>query len=794
MHAAALRALEFDRIVDAVRAFSLTPMGAERLAALEPSTEPSVVAELLASTTQAAQYIARHGSFALRAHADLPEILGALAVEGRALEAPRLLALATFLDSVEDTKNAIRRVADAFPLVDKAAANAASFKGEIARTRAIIDPSGEVVDDASPQLRSIRDRLRRQKTRLRGTLESYLRGKDTSKYLQDQVVTERNGRYVLVVKAEHRSGIPGIVHGASASGASLFLEPLSTVEINNDIVALEEQEAEEVHRILLELTEAFRVRPLDVARTVEAATKLDVLHARARFSESVDGIEPKLSTDGAFELQAARHPLLKAAVPVTIKVVPPATVLLITGPNTGGKTVALKTAGLLALMAQSGLRIPAADGSRLPVFRTVFADIGDEQSIEASLSTFSAHITNIASMDRNLAVPGLVLLDEVGSGTDPIEGGALGVAVVDHFRRRGAVVVATSHYDALKSYASTTDGVQSAAFGFNPGTFAPTYELLYGSPGRSLALEIAARLGLSPSVIAAARSNLSAREAQLAEHLARIDHEMRDLEHDRRLVARERETLEAAEGRMRQREETFKQREEASRKRLGEELESQVREARKQIDGVIAKLKQKTQALADDAARRSLNTGASGAARLEARDAVDAVASKILEPAREAAITVSQGPPAQVTVGTRVAVGGFGLEGVVTSLHDAMAEVDVRGKRMRANVGDLRVLGAPAKPDHKVSVHVELQPREGTSTELNVIGCTVDEALTRAERFMDESMLSDQRVLRFVHGYGTGQLKRAITGFLQQHPLVASISQAPANQGGGGVTVAELKD
>ena len=521
MPTAALRALEFDRIVDAVRGFALTPMGDERLEALAPSTDPTEVAALLASTSEAAQYIAKHGGFPLRAHADLPAILAALSVEGRALEAGRLLALATFLDSVEDTRSAIRRVAASFPLVDKAGANAATFKGEIAKTRATIDPSGDVVDDASPQLRGIRDRLRRQKTRLRGTLESYLRGKDTSKYLQDQVVTERNGRYVLVVKAEHRSGIPGIVHGASTSGASLYLEPLSTVEINNDIVALEEQEAEEVRRILLELTEAFRGRPLDIARTVEAATELDVLQARARFSESIDGIEPRLSTDGAFELQAARHPLLKEPVPVTIKIIPPATVLLITGPNTGGKTVALKTAGLLALMAQSGLRIPAAHGSRLPVFRTVFADIGDEQSIEASLSTFSGHIKNIAAMDRSLSVPCLVLLDEIGSGTDPVEGGALGVAVIDHFRRRGATVIATSHYDALKSYASTTEGVQSAAFGFDPTTFAPTYELLYGSPGRSLALEIAARLGLSASVIAAARNNLTAREARLAEHLAR---------------------------------------------------------------------------------------------------------------------------------------------------------------------------------------------------------------------------------------------------------------------------------
>src|SRR5262249_38949667 len=278
----------------------------------------------------------------------------------------------------------------------------------------------------------------------------------------------------------------------------------------------------------------------------------------------------------------------KHAVPVTIKVVPPATVLLVTGPNTGGKTVALKTAGLLSLMAQSGLRIPAADGSRVPVFRSIFADIGDEQSIEASLSTFSAHITNIAAMDRTLSTPALVLLDAVGSGTDPIEGGALGVAIVDHFRRRGATLIATSHYDALKTYASTTEGVASAAFGFDPDSFAPTYALVYGSPGRSLALEIAGRLGLNPAVVAAARANLSARAARLAEHLAKIDRDMRALEHERRRAARERETLRDDDGRMRQREEALRQREEAFRRRSAEEIETQVRQARRDIDGVVA--------------------------------------------------------------------------------------------------------------------------------------------------------------------------------------------------------------
>jgi DNA mismatch repair protein MutS2 len=800
MQPSALRALEFDRIVEAVKGFALTPMGAERLARLQPSTDARQVAQWLAATSETTRYLAAHGVFPLRASSELPQILAALAVEGRALEAPRLLALAAFLDSIDESKAGIRRASGSFPLLEAASGGAAAFRGETAQTREKIDPAGEVVDHASAELRVIRDRLRKQRSRLRTTLESYLRGKETAKYLQDQVVTERNGRYVLVVKAEHRSGIPGIVHGASTSGASLFLEPLSTVEINNDIVALEEQEAEEVRRILLALTDAFRVRGGDMHRTIEAATELDGLQARARFSDSVDGIEPALTTDGAFELQAARHPLVKHAVPVTIKVIPPSTVLLVTGPNTGGKTVALKTAGLFALMAQSGLRIPAADGSRLPVFRTLFADIGDEQSIEASLSTFSAHITNIASMDRALATPALVLLDEVGSGTDPIEGGALGVAIVDHFRQRGATVIATSHYDQLKTYASTTEGVASAAFGFDTDTFAPTYQLLYGSPGRSLALEIAGRLGLNPAVVGAARENLSAREAQLAEHLAKIDRDMRALEHEQRLAARERETLHAAEARMQQREDALRQREETFRRRLNEELETQVRQARKEIDDVIAELKARTAAIAS--APRLVSTGDTGAARSDARAAVDDVAQRILAGegsqssiTNQQSISTQQSAISNVSVGDRVIVGGLGLEAIVTSMHDGTADLDVRGKRMRASVRDLRfVSGASQQAPAPVRVNVDLQPRETTPADLNVIGCSVDEAISRAERFLDESLLTDQRVVRLIHGYGTGQLKRALTGFLQQHPLVARFATAPPEQGGGGVTVVELKD
>ena len=802
MQPAVLRALEFDRVVEMVRGFAMTPMGDERLSRLLPSGEPQKVAQLLAATTETAKYLAANGLFPLRSAAEMPQIVAALAVEGRAIEASRLLALATFLGSVDDAVAAIRRAPGSYARLEAASGPAASFKNESAQVREKIDEAGEVVDGASPELKAIREKLRKQRTRLRGTLESYLRGKETAKYLQDQVVTERNGRYVIVVKAEHRTSIPGIVHGASTSGASLYLEPLSTVEINNDIVALEEQEAEEVRRILLALSNAFRSRAADLARTIDVATELDVLQARARFSDSVDGIEPAL-TDGAFELQAARHPLLgrgagapgvkTAAVPVTIKIIPPATTLLITGPNTGGKTVALKTAGLLSLMAQSGLRIPAADGSRVPVFRSVFADIGDEQSIDANLSTFSGHIANIAGMDRSLQTPALVLLDEVGSGTDPIEGGALGVAVVDHFRRRGATVIATSHYDALKTYASTTEGVASAAFGFDAETFAPTYQLLYGSPGRSLALEIANRLGLAASIVAAARQNLTAREAQLAEHLAKVDKDMRALEHEKRLVAHERETLSDTEGRMRERENALREREETYRRRLNEQLDNELREARKQIDDVIADLKAKTAAASKEIDRQTMTTGDTGAMRSDARNSIDTIVRQHTEPSASQPGAAPAG--AAPAIGDRVVLGGLGLEGVVTAIHDGTAELDVRGKRMRASVRDLRVVGGPKAPaPASVKVNVELQPHDGAVSDLNVVGCTVDEAISRAERFLDESLLTDQRTVRLIHGYGTGQLKRALADFLQQHPLVARFDAAPPNQGGGGVTVVELKE
>jgi len=817
----ALRALELDRIVSVLSALAVTPTGRERLAALEPWRAEAEVAAAQRATTEGVRFLSDHPGFPLRAPADLDVMLDALGVEGRALEPLHLIALADYLDSIEQSRATVAKLDASFPVLHATIDAVASFRTEAADVRRAIAPSGDVVDDASPALASIRERLRKQRARLRTTLDNFLRGRETAKYLQEQVVTDRNGRYVLVVRAEHRMAIPGIVHGASASGASLFLEPLATVEINNDIVALEEQETEEVRRILLALTDAFRNRAADLHRTLEVATTLDTIQACARLSQLVDGIEPAVASDGAVQLVGARHPLLipkviarledggtrvTEPVPVDIRLEPPVRVLVIAGPNTGGKTVALKTTGLLAAMAQAGLHIPAEKGSRLPVFRSIFADIGDEQSIAANLSTFSGHIANIVSMDRDLELPALVLLDEVGAGTDPVEGGALGIAMIDRFRRRGAHLIATTHYDALKSYAMTTEGVAGAAFGFNPETFAPTYRLVYGSPGRSLAIEIAARLGLPPPVIAAAREQLSEPEKQLAEHLARVDEDLRRLEEERRAIEHERARVAESERQVRAREASVGAREEKVRRRIDAKLDDQLREARRQIDGVIEELKARATEMSERAAVRlkgggtlraaGLSTGEVGEARAEARAALEAIAAH--SGGRGADLSSPPGEPEglvpqTVAPGSRVTVGTLRLEGVVIEVHGKHAEVDVRGKRLRAALHDLWPIAAPP-PAASVRVNVDLQPREGSLTELNVIGATVQDALDRLEKSLDQALVGDVRELRIVHGHGTGQLRRGIAAFLKEHPLVARFETAPETQGGGGATIVYLKD
>ena len=853
-------ALEFDRIVEVVRGLALTPLGARRLDELCPLIDVDAVRTALATTTECVRYLDANAPFALEAPSDLESALSALSAEAQPLDPDQLLGLADYLSSIARVHLAVSSAADGpFPALHEILADYRPFDREIAAIRSAIDRTHGVVDDASPELKSIREHTRRQRKRLRGTLDSYLRGRSTAKYLQEQVITERNGRFVLIVKAEHRSSIPGIVHGSSGTGASLFLEPLSTVEINNEIVGLEQQEHAEVMRILRHLSDAFRTRAADLHGTVAAATTVDVVQARATFSRLVDGVEPDVMEGGQapalVEWRQARHPLLLPAVrrrlstrpaadpdrhdpsnssdpvAVDLALTPPTTALVISGPNTGGKTVALKTVGLLSQMAQAGLHVPAAPGSRTTVFQSVFADIGDEQSITASLSTFSGHIASLVAIDQQLRLPALVLLDELGAGTDPIEGGALAAAVTEHFRQRGALLVVTTHNDTLKSYAATTDGVVCAGFGFDATTYAPTYRLNYGSPGRSLALEIAARLGMASTIIDAAEQRRSARETQLAEHLAKVEADLQRIEHDTRDLADSRERLRTEQDRLAADRLALEKKEAQSKERLQGGVDRHVKAARLEIDEVVRTLRENAARLEKRISARTatgrvgLSTGDTGALKADANAALKRIAKtttttsgsegRVSAPADRPTDSLARlmtGPTRRPRVGGRVLVRSLRLEGRLRSIQGSHAEVEVRGKRLRTTLADLNGLEddhaargsvtaqstqaatpghqAPPEPNH-VTVHMATD--DGPVTELNVIGCTVDEACDRVEKHLDRALLQSQREVRIIHGHGTGRLRRSIAGLLEEHPEVDQFAAAPAAQGGEGATQVVLR-
>ena len=828
MQPAVLKALEFDRIREALARETLTPLGRARALSLEPSTDAGQVRHRLDATSEAVALITTGNGMDISAPEGLLDLLDALQVGGQPLEPLGLIGLADFVDSVDRVCGVIRRARSTAPLLAGVAASAASFADEATATRRAIAPTGDVTDNASPALRAIRDSLRRQRAQLRTTLERLTRGRDTAKYLQDQIVADRGGRYVLVVRTEHQGAIPGIVHGSSSSGASLYLEPIATVQTNNEIVALADREKAEVYRILLELTDGYRSRADELDATLHVASELDLLQAKARLAARMRATAPALATDGRLELRGARHPLLGApppkttsevvffpplikkttsevvlgttAVPNDILITPPVRALVISGPNTGGKTVALKAAGLLPLMAQAGLHIPVDPGSTLTPFASIFADIGDDQSIAASLSTFSARIAHIVEMERALVLPALVLLDEVGGGTDPVEGGALGAAVIEHFRQRGATLVATTHDDALKSYAATTDGIVAAAMGFVPETYAPTFRLVYGAPGRSLALEIAERLGMPASVIAAARSRRSNRESQLVAHLARVDQELAALDQERQTVAHERQRVAEERQALTSRESQVTEREAVLRKRLDDRVNEKLREARAEIDRVVAQVKTKAQTLVHSAEQRGaagtapVSTGEIGQLRVQGRSALESLAKA--GDASEA----SDASPALSTVpaaGDRVFVPAFGANGVVTGVSGKLAEVDIRGKRMKVAWRGLRQASKSATPETPATGGVRTPaPSDMVSAvrELMIIGKTVDQATDAAEKFLDAALLSDTRRLRVVHGHGTGRLREAMAKFFREHPLVASVGPAPDNEGGAGATIVELKD
>ena len=618
-------------------------------------------------------------------------------------------------------------------------------------------------DDASPALRELRDTLRRQRGKLRSVLDRLTRGRDTRN--TEDLVTRR--RPLRGGPADgHRDAIPASSM-ARRPAARAFLEPLPTVDLNNEIVALMEREREEVWRILLALTDAFRrrreeLRPLGTRLPISTSS----MRRRSWLEESTEQPRESRPTAGV-EFRGARHPLLiprsgnhagrpfvesdelASGVPASgpavvtatdLLVTPPVRALVISGPNTGGKTVALKAVGLLALMAQAGLLIPVDAGSQFTPFRSIFADIGDEQSIAASLSTFSARVANLVAMDRALAPPALVLLDEVGGGTDPAEGGALGTAVIDHFRQRGATVIATTHDDGIKSYAVATDGVATAAFGFDPQTCAQLQAHLRRA-GPQPGAGIAERLGMPASVIAAARARRSTREAQLAEHLARVDQELAAIDAERRQLADDRQAVAAERQALLGRESKLAERESVLKRRMDDKLNERLREARQEVDKIVADLKGKAGSLVKQAERRTtaeLSTGDIGGLRAEARSALESVAGRL--DGTDSGVEESQRLDAPPSVGQAVFVAPFSAEGIVRGASGTLVDVEVRGKRMRVALKDLRSLQAGPAASRQAGAPVSASQARGlagaqASRELVLIGSTVDQAVDRVEDF-----------------------------------------------------------
>jgi DNA mismatch repair protein MutS2 len=794
-----LRALEFDKIRALLLMQAGSVAGRARLTGLEPSTDAREVREALSRTGEGRALLRAPGRQPYHDLPDPAEALAAARVKGNHLEPRVLLDVASF---IEGSIEIGRRVAESenAPSLSRLASGIRDATAVSTPIRRAVLPSGEVADDASPKLQETRRAIARLRTQLTSVMESFLRGKDADRHLQDKLVTTRNDRYVLLLKAEFRGQVPGVIHGSSGSGQSLFVEPLPAVELNNDIVSLQDEERQEVVRILQGLTARVGERADDLARAAEILGELDAVQAMALLARDMDARAPEIATDARLELRDARHPLLMAnlaerlgidrrsqrePVPVGVRVGFGDPVLVISGPNTGGKTVALKTTGLFALMAQCGLHVPAGEGSVLPVFKRVYADIGDEQSIAANLSTFSAHLATIVAMTRDLEAPSLVLLDEVGAGTDPTEGGALGVAIVDYFRRCGAMVVATTHHGLMKAYAQSTPGVACASFGYDPDTYEPTYRLTLGAPGRSLALEMAERLGLPAEAVRDARARRDDKEAQAEAVLARLEKEQSTLARERERMESERRELEAARGRAQEAERSIAERKRREVEvfartlhRRGEDLERKAHEA---IAEAVERVGQ-AQKLASAAPRL----------RGAAVQAIRAAQAEVLKDPELALPEEREAPQTPVMVGTRVRVSNLGLIGDVMGLHGDEAEVAVSGKRLRVPRAELVALQGQSK---KGSVSLPERPSKSAAPgEINLVGLTVDEALPRVDKLLDDAALGDRHEIRVIHGFGEGKLRKAIAGFLKGHPHVASYRPGGANEGGGGVTIVELRD
>jgi len=767
-----LKALEYDKVVALVRDFAVSEPGRRAIASLRPSADAPIVRERLRATAEMANLRSRSGSVPIDDFDDQHEHLLGAAPEDAVLNGASLVRIRDFVVASRTAAAFLRSRVEARPRVAAIVQNLVAPK-ELADAmlRALADDGG-MLDDASPELKRIRTRLRDERLELETRLARSLNAAGMDPFVSDYLVTVRNRRFVLPLKLNYSERLEGIVQDRSVSGETLFVEPLWAVELNNRLMMLEREAEAEEYRLLMRLTAMVRGYLPELQMTFAALVELDALNARAIFAERFTCVEPELTDDG-INLIAARHPLLltsgREVVPIDVTIAPGQRGIVISGPNTGGKTVALKTIGLFALMAQAGLMIPAREGSLIKIFGSVYADIGDAQSIEASLSSFAAHITNLSEIIRSLREPALVILDEPGGGTDPVEGAALAIGLMDYLGDRDCLVAVATHSTAIKLHAYSRAGFEAAAVDFDPERLAPLYRLKPHTIGHSYGLAVARRLGLPPEIVAAAEAALPAGSADLAEALRRLEEERTRLhthterlrERELALAERERETAEAAE--------RARVRAEAERDRVRGEGAHALEELRREGSAVLAELK------AGAKGRRELGqTLAAAAARIEQ------VVPRLHDRAgREA--------DAPLKVGDQVELGE--IRGELLALDQDRAVVGRGGLRIEVSADRLRRARAATAPTHEPRVTVTAASSD--RDEINLVGMRTSEALRKLEEFLDQAYLTNRAEVRVIHGIGSGALKKAIHEYLATSPYCASFRQAEPHHGGAGATIVQ---
>ena len=789
-----IRTLELPAVLELLADQAVSAAAKDRCRRLRPETEAEEVLRLLDQTDAARSMIGLRGSPSFSGVKPVGEALDR-ADRGGSLNPHELLTIADLLTAARRCKEYFNDEAAEKTAIDHLFLSLHGNRFLEEKIKRCLPDEDTVADAASTELADIRRHMRSAQAKSRQILQRIISSPSYSKILQETIITQRDGRFVVPVKAEHKGDLPGLVHDISSTGATLFVEPMGVVQANNELIELQAKEQKEIERILAELSAEAAAHREDIQWDYDALVHLDVIFARGQLSYKMDAVRPEVRRDGAISLRKARHPLLdpKTAVPIDIQLGEDFDTLVITGPNTGGKTVSLKTLGLLTLMTQCGLHIPAADRSAVSVYEQVLADIGDEQSIEQNLSTFSAHMVNIVAILREAGSRSLVLFDELGAGTDPVEGAALAIAIIQEVRRRGSKVAATTHYAELKTFAMTTAGVENASCEFNVETLAPTYRLLIGIPGKSNAFAISQRLGLPAEVIDAAKEQMSGESVRFEDVLTQLEAkrqalEKREQEADRLYAQREEDARKAREFRaqMERAKDNARSRGEAEAKRI-------VRDARAAADQVFAELSEmrKAQAKAD----RAINENEARAAlRRRLNEAEEAVTHR---DARQEPIPKPSRP---IRAGDLVEIPGVKTPAEVVSVgKDGSLQLKSGILKMKAKADEVRLIEDDERAARKKAPAVTIRGsadralRSSAARELDIRGMETLEAESVVENFISAAVMGRLETVTIIHGKGTGALRKAVHDILRRNKAVKSFRLGVYGEGESGVTVVTLK-